>query len=253
MKLAVLSDIHANQRALLACLTHAREAGAEHFAFLGDLVGYGAEPAEVLSTVMALCQAGQAWALQGNHDALAVQPVVVSSDLQTQAHRTAGWTHAQLTDGQRNFLATLPLLREDGRTLWVHASAHHPEKWLYVDGERQAGLCLDAAQQRQRRQVFVGHVHHQGLYYLNSRHEVMRFQPTPGVPLPLTVYRDWVCTVGSVGQPRDGDARAMYVLYDDGAKRLVFQRVPYDVDAAAQAIRRAGLPESFASRLELGR
>ena len=81
----------------------------------------------------------------------------------------------------------------------------------------------------------------------------MPFTPTAGVPVPLPRHRSWVATVGSVGQPRDGDPRAMYAVYDDTVGRITFHRVPYDHAAAAAAIRRAGLPEIFASRLEEGR
>jgi diadenosine tetraphosphatase ApaH/serine/threonine PP2A family protein phosphatase len=101
--------------------------------------------------------------------------------------------------------------------------------------------------------VLVGHVHHQTLYYQGAGRGLMPFKPTPGVAVPLPRSRACVATVGSVGQPRDGDPRAMYALYDMSAGRLTFHRVPYDHAAAAQAIRQAGLPEHFAHRLETGR
>ena len=81
----------------------------------------------------------------------------------------------------------------------------------------------------------------------------MPFAPTPGVPVPLPRQRSWVATIGAVGQPRDGDTRAMYAVYDDALGRITFHRVAYDHGAAAAAIRKAGLPEFFASRLEEGR
>ncbi len=182
MKWALLSDIHANIQALNACEAHAQRQGAERWAVLGDLVGYGGDP------------------------------------------------------------------------LLVHASAHQPGEWRYVDNERAARQCLDAAMQgEQGRHVFVGHVHEQTLYYQGSGPGLMSFTPTAGVPVPLPKHRAWVATVGSVGQPRDGDPRAMYALYDDAADRLTFHRVPYDHWAAAAAVRKAGLPEFFATRLEEGR
>ena len=117
-----------------------------------------------------------------------------------------------------------------------------------------ARQCLDAAvENEQSTHVFVGHVHEQALYYQGSGHSLMPFTPTAGVPVPLPRHRSWVATIGSVGQPRDGDPRAMYAIYDDTVGRLTFHRVPYDHAAAAAAIRRAGLPEFFASRLEEGR
>jgi diadenosine tetraphosphatase ApaH/serine/threonine PP2A family protein phosphatase len=101
--------------------------------------------------------------------------------------------------------------------------------------------------------VMVGHVHHQTLYYQGAGRDLMPFKPTPGVAVPVPRLRACVATVGSVGQPRDGDPRAMYAIYDLSAGRLTFHRVPYDHAAAAQAIRQAGLPEYFAHRLETGR
>jgi diadenosine tetraphosphatase ApaH/serine/threonine PP2A family protein phosphatase len=99
----------------------------------------------------------------------------------------------------------------------------------------------------------VGHVHHQTLYYQGAGRGLMPFKPMPGVGVPVPRQRACVATVGSVGQPRDGDPRAMYAIYDMRAGRLTFHRVPYDHAAAAQAIRQAGLPEYFAHRLETGR
>jgi len=96
-------------------------------------------------------------------------------------------------------------------------------------------------------------VHHQTLYYQGAGRDLMPFKPTPGVAVPVPRLRACVATVGSVGQPRDGDPRAMYAIYDLSAGRLTFHRVPYDHAAAAQAIRQAGLPEHFAHRLETGR
>lgn len=250
MKLALLSDIHANLQALEACLQHARDQGATDYAFLGDLVGYGADPKAVVQWVMALHAEG-AVVLQGNHDLMAVQPPPSPAD--NMASRTAAWTHAQLGEPERAFLASLPLSHQQGGTLLVHASAQSPEKWIYVDDERRAEMCLLAATSQQAKRVFVGHVHHQGIFYLGARNDVMHFQPTSGVAVPMLAHRSWVCTVGSVGQPRDGNPRAMYAIYEERAQRVTFHRVPYDIESAAVAIRQAGLPDMFAARLEEGR
>jgi len=250
MKLALLSDIHSNRQALDACLQHARAHGADHFALLGDLVGYGADPLPVVERIMQWHGEG-ACVLQGNHDAMAVTPPQAEGSLGAM---TAAWTYQQLPPHCRRFLAHLPLSQRFEHMLLVHASAHHPKEWRYVDNERAARQCLEAAAQGEHStHVFVGHVHEQTLYYQGSGQSLMSFTPTAGVPVPLPRHRSWVATVGSVGQPRDGDTRAMYALYDDTAGRITFYRVPYDHAAAAAAIRKAGLPEFFASRLEEGR
>lgn len=255
MRLALLSDLHANLQALDACLAHARTQGVDRYAFLGDLVGYGADPVGVVDQVMAL-QAQGALVIQGNHDAMAVAPPPGNVSMGSS---TADWTHRQLGAEHRRFLADLPLTATLEHVLLVHASADKPDAWRYVDGERAAMACLDAAwglgvvDGAAPNQVMVGHVHHQTLFYQGAGRGLMPFRPTPGVGVPLPRSRACVVTVGSVGQPRDGDPRAMYVIFDMAAARLTFHRVPYDHTAAAQAIRQAGLPEYFAHRLETGR
>ncbi len=250
MKLALLSDIHANLQALHACLDHAGQQGASQFAVLGDMVGYGGDPAPVLDRVLQLAQGG-AVVLLGNHDEMALNPPQGSDRL---GAATAAWTHAQLTDEHRQFLAGLPLTARLHSCFLVHASANAPGDWLYVDDERSAGASLAAAaQDPDVRHVFGGHVHHQTLYYKGSRGGLMAFSPTAGVPIPMPAHRHWIATVGSVGQPRDGHPSAMYALFDLVHTRLTFHRVPYDHLAAAAAVRRAGLPDQFAKRLEEGR
>lgn len=255
MRLALMSDLHANRQALTACLAHALSQGVDCYAFLGDLVGYGADPVWVVDQVMALQSKG-AWVLKGNHDAMALQPVVDDVSLGAS---TAAWTHQQLSATQRDFLKHLPLSQSVEHILLVHASADKPQAWRYVDSARPAQACLDAARTQSaadrpaQNHVMVGHVHHQTLYYQGAGRTLMPFKPTPEVAVPVPRSRACVATVGSVGQPRDGDPRAMYAIYDMSSERLMFHRVPYDHATAAQAIRQAGLPDYFAQRLESGR
>lgn len=248
MRLALISDIHGNLPALQACLAHARAQGADRLALLGDFVGYGAEPGAVVEAVMRL-QAEGAWLVRGNHDEMAVQGGAADATLGSQ---TRAWTHAQLSATQREFLAGLPLMRAEPPLLLVHASAYRPDTWRYVDSERAAAECLAAAPP-DTPHVLVGHVHQQAMYYPGRGGAPMKFLPTPGVAVPVPRSRPLVACVGSCGQPRDGDARAMYAVYDLGAARLVFHRVAYNHVAAAAAIRAAGLPAPLADRLEAGR
>jgi diadenosine tetraphosphatase ApaH/serine/threonine PP2A family protein phosphatase len=251
MKLALFSDIHANRQAFEACLSHSRQQGAEQWAFLGDLVGYGGDPVCVLDQIQQLVQRG-AWIVQGNHDAMAVNPPTQST---RQGEATAAWTHAQLSPTHLEFLRTLPLTAQVGSLLLVHASADAPSQWRYVDDTRSALASLDAATAThpEVRHVFGGHVHQQTLYYRGSGRGLMPFTPTPGVPIHTPAHRRWIATVGSVGQPRDGKPLAMYAMFDVAQKTLTFHRVPYNHMGAAAAVRRAGLPEYFAQRLEEGR
>lgn len=250
MKTALLSDLHANLRALDACVAHAQAHGAQRFALLGDLVGYGAEPAEVVARVQELALAG-AVVLQGNHDALAVAP---PAQVQTQDEAGAAWTHAQLSPAQLAFLAGLPLTVTVGAACLVHASADAPQRWQYVDNEHRAQASLDAAcQDPAVRYVFGGHVHQQTLFFRGTDRRLLRFEPVAGAAIPVPPHRRWIATIGSVGQPRDGNTDAMYALFDPARTALTFHRVAYDHLAAAAAIRAAGLPEFFARRLEQGR
>ena len=252
MKIALLSDIHANRQALETCLAHARAQGALQFALLGDLVGYGADPVAVVEQAMALAAEG-ALIVRGNHDALAVAPPAQAQSLGDQG---AQWTHAQLGPAHRAFLAAQPLTARHGaRTLLVHASADGPERWRYIEDANAAERSMAAASAMDPaiRYVFGGHVHEQALYFLTPTAKLMRFAPQPGVPVPVPPHRQWLGIVGSVGQPRDHDARAMYALFDEEAATITFHRVPYDHAAAAAAIRATQLPAFFADRLETGR
>ncbi|MEI6804451.1 MAG: metallophosphoesterase family protein [Burkholderiales bacterium] len=249
MRLALLSDIHANVQALEACIQHARAQRAQRFAFLGDMVGYGADPCAVVERVMLLAEEG-AMVVQGNHDAMAVAP---PPEVKTVGDSTAAWTHSQLSASQRDWLQHLPLTVKFDNVLLVHASADNPERWRYVYDQRAATASMDAAAAwPEVRYVFGGHVHTQTLYYRGTGSGLMLFTPQPGVAVPVPRHRQWLGTIGSVGQPRDGKPLAMYALFDTERAQLTFHRVPYDHHAAAGAIRRAGLPAFFADRLESG-
>ena len=251
MRIALFSDIHANLQALQACLAHAHAQGVERLVFLGDLVGYGADPQAVLACVARLQEEG-ALVLRGNHDALAADPPVSASTL---GESTAAWTHDQLHAAQHQWLRTLPLTLRLEHALLVHASAYQPAQWRYVYDARAASDSLDAARANDPEvcYVFGGHVHQQTLYYRGSDAALLPFAPQPGVAVPVPRHRQWLATVGSVGQPRDGKPQAMYALFDSTRAQLTFHRVDYDHAGAAAAIRAAGLPPYFAQRLEQGR
>ncbi|MDP3650201.1 MAG: metallophosphoesterase family protein [Rhodoferax sp.] len=250
MRLALLSDIHANLQALDACLAHARAQRAQRFVFLGDMVGYGGDPGAVVDRIMLLTEEG-AMVLQGNHDEMALHP---PTEVKTVGDSTAAWTHRQLSATQRDWMEKLPLTLQHDNALFVHASADNPELWRYVYDQRAAAASLDAATAWPGvRYVFGGHVHKQTLYYRGAAQDLMVFLPQAGVAVPVPKHRQWLATIGSVGQPRDGKPLAMYALFDTERAQLTFHRVPYDHHAAAATIRRAGLPAFFAERLETGR
>jgi diadenosine tetraphosphatase ApaH/serine/threonine PP2A family protein phosphatase len=246
MKLALFADIHSNLEALTACLAHAQTQGADRYAFLGDLVGYGADPVAVLELIEQHAAKGAVVVL-GNHDAAVLGRK--TDPLTANAQAALSWTQAQLSEAQLGFLDKLPLIvREDDR-VFVHASAAAPEQWEYVTSPGQAEASMRAANATC---VFCGHVHQQVLYYIGASGRPMPFHPVSGTPIPIGHHRRWLAIVGSAGQPRDGNNEACYALADLGRARLTYFRVSYDFVAAARKIRAAGLPERLALRLERG-
>lgn len=248
MKLALFADLHGNLEAVETCVDHARRHGAGRFAFLGDLVGYNADPAAVVELVRRMLRDENAIAIQGNHDAAAAGE---DSGRMNEAARAAiEWTRRQLSSAQLHFLAKLPLTAREGqRMLFVHANAAAPGRWGYIHDNLGAAASMEAAGAGY---VFCGHVHEPVLYYMGTDRRPQAFQPTPGVPIPVSRHRRWLAIVGACGQPRDGNPAAAYALMDDALQLLTFQRVPYDHAAAARKVRQAGLPEEFARRLETG-
>jgi diadenosine tetraphosphatase ApaH/serine/threonine PP2A family protein phosphatase len=247
MKLALLADVHANLEALTACLAHAREQGADRYAFLGDLVGYGADPGAVLDEVQALADRG-AIVVLGNHDA-AVLDAAEGATMNPAAAEAVAWTRASLSAGHRAFLASLPLVARDGEMLFVHASAERPREWTYVSDPQRAAHSLAAGGARR---VFSGHVHEPVLYFETASDRPVAFRPVPGVAIPVPARRRWLAIAGSCGQPRDGNTAACYAMMDDTRPALTFHRVPYDWPSAAAKVRAAGLPPRLAERLAHG-
>jgi len=246
MKLALFADIHSNLEALTACLAHAAALGADRHAFLGDLVGYGADPVAVLDLVAHHAANGAAVVL-GNHDAAAAGGP--AAKMNAHARAAIIWTQAQLGPRQRAFLEALPLTVTEGNMLFVHASAAAPGRWTYITDEADAEQSLAAAGASY---VFCGHVHEPMLYFLGTGGRPMPFLPVPGIPVPTGAHRQWLAIVGSAGQPRDGNNAACYALFDTQRERLSYFRVPYAHAVAAQKIRDAGLPPRLALRLERG-
>ncbi len=247
MRIALLADVHANLEALGACLAHARDQGADAHAFIGDLIGYGADPGAVLDVVAAHAETG-AVVVRGNHDAAILDPKPHA--MTSAAARAVQWTRDQLGARQLAFLESLPLVVRRGDVLYVHASADSPADWTYVSDPARAARSLRAAEGASY--VFSGHVHEPVLYYAGAAERPVAFRPVPGVAIPVGPRHRWLAIVGSAGQPRDGNTAACYALFDSARVTLTFQRVPYDWATAAAKVRAAGLPEWLAYRLERG-
>jgi diadenosine tetraphosphatase ApaH/serine/threonine PP2A family protein phosphatase len=246
MRLALLTDLHANREAVEACLAHAAQQRVDQYAFTGDFVGYGADPAWVVRTVMEHVARG-AIAVQGNHDYAATHPP--TSRMHAEAREVIAWTSGQLDAEQLAFLAALPLTHKQGNAFFVHASAHAPQQWEYVTDVAAAERSIRAAGSRI---VFSGHVHMPALYRRADDGRMGRHVPHAGEAIALQPQHQYLVLPGAVGQPRDQNNAACYAIFDDGARELQYFRVPYDHGAAARKVIAAGLPIVFAMRLVEG-
>ncbi len=243
MRIAVFSDIHANREAFEACLAAAAHLRPERELFLGDLVGYGADPQWCVEAVMA--RPG-AIVLRGNHD----QAIGDASErMNADGLAAIAWTRGVLSAGARAWLAGLPLAAEEEDRLYVHADASEPWRFRYVTDAASAERSLAATTQRI---TLCGHVHVPRLFGLTATGRTSVFRPVDGVAVPLPAPRKWLAVLGAVGQPRDRNPAACFGLLDTGAGTLAWHRVAYDIEAAARKIRAAGLPDRLASRLSAG-
>ncbi|MBR0877998.1 MULTISPECIES: metallophosphoesterase [Bradyrhizobium] len=246
MLLAVFSDIHGNRQAFEACLKVARAKGVERFVLLGDFVGYGADPEWVVDTVMGLVREG-AIAVRGNHD----EAVNTTTEaMNAEAQIAIEWTRGRLDVAQRRFLAELPMLVDEKERLYVHSEASSPQRWHYVRSTADAAKSLISTPAHV---TFCGHIHRPALYSMSVTAKMTSLVPKTDVSVPLLRGRQWLAVLGSVGQPRDGDPSAAFVLFDTVSCQITYCRAPYDIASAASKIRENGLPPWLADRLSQGR
>ena len=237
---AILSDIHGNLEALEAVLADVPRHKAESMVCLGDFVGYGASPNECIDRLRPLIE----HAVVGNHDLAACGKLQLRY-FNAHAAIAAQWTDAALTPENRRYLEELPYSVKWRDTLLVHASPAEPEEWKYVLSPSDAETEMDAYEEVV---CFIGHSHYPGSFdRLDGQVRYHR-----GLEVRIQEGHRYLVNVGAVGQPRDGDPRAAYVLYDDAQRVIRHVRVEYDVAQAMRRIREAGLPRSLAERLQWG-
>lgn len=242
MKVAVVSDIHANRHAFEATLEAVAASDAAELWCLGDLVGYGAEP----DACVELARRHAAVCLAGNHD-MAVTGELSLEDFSKGASLAAQWTREVIDPDNLAFLRTLSPQGEESEVGLYHASPRDPV-WEYVLSALLAELCLDA---QHNRICLIGHSH-VALSFDRQEGRLASGEPRrEGTHLDLA-QGEWLLNPGSVGQPRDGDRRASWMLLDLQGMDATFHRADYDVAGAAAAIRAARLPDSLAERLEYG-
>jgi len=236
---AILGDIHGNLEALTAVLEDAKTQGATDYACVGDLVGYNANPAETLQRVRELGML----CVRGNHDHYVAHDEF-AHDFHPLAANVVDWTRMQIGEDNLSFLRALSMKRMVSGFLLVHSTLDMPEKWGYVFDELEA----EASFNYQSTSVcFHGHTHQPVIFVKDAT--VTRLNTSR---VTITLGNKYFINVGSVGQPRDGDPRASYGLYDTVGRVVELRRVVYDIASAQRHILAAGLPERLAIRLATG-
>lgn len=243
MLTAVFGDVHGNLEALEAVLRDAREQGAEAFACLGDVVGYGADPNACCERVRAL--GGPA--VRGNHDHVASHRVPLAW-FNPAAALAVRWTRERLSPENRAWLRELPFEAGIPGARLVHGSLADPPKWNYVLSREAAEAHLA---KQSSRLCFLGHTH-VPLVVIRTGGRLLAAEPDL-FRVPAEDDLKVAVNPGAVGQPRDGNPAAAYLLYDPERAAVVPRRVAYDVEAAARKILDAGLPPFLAERLRVGR
>jgi predicted phosphodiesterase len=240
MRFAIFGDIHANLHALQAVLEDARVQGCTHSICMGDIVGYNAFPNECVAILRELdCPT-----VKGNHDEQ-VSMDYIQEGLNPLAEKALNWTREHLGESEKQWLRELRFQRLVRDFTIVHATLDTPHKWGYVTS------ALDAAASftyQHTALCFIGHTHRPVVYVRESSVSMVPFET-----IKIEKNKKYLINVGSVGQPRDGDWRAAYCVYDTDKGELVLRRIPYDLEGAQRAILDAKLPEKLALRLAGGR
>lgn len=236
MRFGIFGDIHSNLEGLEAVIEDMLSQNVTHTVCLGDIVGYNANPAECLEKVRALgCPI-----VKGNHDEEASEDRDISH-FNELAFVSMQYSRQQLSDEQKQFLRSLPLQRPVANFTVVHATLDGPAKWGYVFTSMEA----EASFNYQRTQIcFFGHTHVPHVFIRDTKVHEFFYRK-----IDIKPDKRYFVNVGSVGQPRDGDWRSAYAIYDTNENTIELRRVAYDLPKAQQKILKAGLPNRLAERL----
>ena len=249
MRILILSDLHANATALNAALA-AANGRWERIVCLGDIVGYGPDPNEVTTKIREL----GATTIRGNHDK-AVTDLMPTDDFNPVAKTAMNWTRLQMSAENMKWLAALPPgpLETDGLVL-VHGAFQDEDEYVFTPAQALEGLLDSTAAI-----TFFGHTHHQGGFSYSGESnnlEILSLRPRPSESFAALRTENgtrYLLNPGSIGQPRDGDARAGFAIADLSHRTVEFWRVAYDVSEVQGRMRSARLPEALIQRLSLGR
>lgn len=243
MRLCVFSDIHGNLEALEAVLTHAGQMQADRYVCLGDIVGYGANPNECIARIRDL---GDCPCLLGNHDAAVLG---IPSNMGAAARQAIAWTRERLTTASFWFLKEMEDVVKWGDISFSHSNPYRPRNWYYVS---EKTYISSSFARTSAKLLFLGHTHVPIAITRKNFFCIYLRSPEHRTSVPVAERNRQLFNCGSTGQPRDGDPRASYLIYDDVKRRVEFFRVEYDFLAAGEKIVMAGLPEAFGQRLATG-
>ena len=240
MKYAILGDVHANLDALETVVQAIRKEKVDAYFCVGDLVGYGSQPSECIKIIRELkCET-----VAGNHDHATVGKTPIEF-FNPDAKLAVEWTRNKLSQDEIKYLDSLPYVIEKEDFTVAHATLHTPQFFEYIQTIFDAQLSFDVLKNSI---CFLGHSH-VPVNFLDTMPISYNMEPK----VKLQKGRRILCNVGSVGQPRDGNPRAAWGLYDTAKKQIEVKRVEYDIGSAARKIIDAGLPRANAERLYLGR
>ena len=241
MRIAFVSDIHSNLPALETVLISIRKHKIDRIYCLGDIVGYGANPVECVKIIAETADK----IVAGNHD-WGVIGKTDFSRMSEKARLAAIWTYSQLAESDKVFLSKLPLTLHSGETFLVHSTPANPDKWEYFKSFDSPGLKKQLSVYNEQF-CFLGHSHIPRIYDDTNAKIIPSDKP-----ILLDPNRRYVINTGSVGQPRDGDPRSCYVIFDTEKKYILYKRIEYDIEKASSAILKSNLPAGLASRLFSG-
>lgn len=241
MRYGIFADVHSNSEAFQAVLDSLKRENIDTYICIGDIVGYGAEPSRCIELTRKLTDK----IIAGNHD-LAACGIFTTSYFNEYAKEAISWTKNILSAEDKDRLKALRLIYEDKNITAVHGSLNEPEKFHYIISTSQAQATFELMKTPL---CFIGHSH-QPLVCAKTRKGVSFL---PEEKLTVEKSAPYIVNVGSVGQPRDGDPRASYAVFDTKTSVVEIKRVSYDVEKAAEKILAAGLPPILAARLGEGR
>ncbi|QPJ65469.1 MAG: metallophosphoesterase family protein [Candidatus Nitrohelix vancouverensis] len=241
MKYIVFSDIHSNWEALEAFRKLIGGISHDKLIFLGDSVGYGTDPNPVVDWL----RDNVDLFLSGNHDYAAVGKIS-TLNFNPYAHKSTMWTRNRLSEENKQFLTDQPCIQREGDVCWAHSSPHEPEKWHYLTSVEDGPDNFASFTQSL---CFVGHTHRPLTLEQDAEGNVSALQDNPFTLKPDCRY---IISVGSLGQPRDGNPEPAFVVYDSDLRTVQLHRFCYEMETTQQKISESDLPVYFAERLVYG-